>query len=184
MYHYKYIKYKDKINQTINNSQIGGAKLVVLTANDKEIILQKDPIMYDIYFNKKLDLFNIFPGTLYYYYYDNDDLVAHAYIQSPQLNNIIHPVTKKPMYGMYYIYAVETIELFRGKGYMQKMLSEILDPNKSYFLRVKNDNGPAIHIYKKFGFKYCMDSGPTEQIMILLAAINDVPTNFCLLDTL
>ena len=94
-------------------------------------------------------------------------------------NDVIHPVLKKPMHGMYYVWAVETIEQFRGKGHASRMLNQVLDKNKSYFLRVRKDNGAAIHIYKKIGFEYCKDSGDEEQIMIYIGEDSMVHENIC-----
>jgi ribosomal protein S18 acetylase RimI-like enzyme len=43
-------------------------------------------------------------------------------------------------------------ESMRGKGICTKMLQELIEPNKFYFLHVKSNNEPAIKCYKKFGF--------------------------------
>lgn len=149
--------------KSMGKVMVGGSRLEILTENDKEKIINIDPEMKERVIDKGIDLFKIFPNTLFYYYYnDNNELLSHVYAQPPMADSIIHPVLKTPMYGMYYVWAIETIERFRGHGYAQEML----DKNKSYFLRVEKNKKSAIHIYNKFGFKYHKDSGDTEQIMI------------------
>jgi ribosomal protein S18 acetylase RimI-like enzyme len=51
------------------------------------------------------------------------------------------------------IWDIMVAESMRGKGICTKMLQELIDPNKFYFLHVKAKNEPAIKCYKKFGFK-------------------------------
>jgi len=114
-----------------------------------------------------INLFKIFPNTKYYFYYNEaNQLVSHVYIQDPN-DSLEHPVLKEPMNGMYYVWAVETINQFRSQGYAQQMLEQVIEKNKSYFLRVDNNNVTAIHIYTKLGFKYYKNSGESDQIMIL-----------------
>ena len=50
---------------------------------------------------------------------------------------------------------------FRGKGYGQQMLKEVIEltRNKQLMLDVYKDNDIAIHVYKKAGFKVVGDYG-------------------------
>lgn len=141
----------------------------IMTDTDREQIMQIDPEMKRI-IESGVDLFNIFPGTQYYYCYVNDELVAHIYVQSP--NDNPHTVLRNNpngflMNNMSYIWAVETLEKYRGKGYGSQMMQYVIQPNQRYFLRVKNENHDAIRLYKKFGFAKDHDFNEKEQIMML-----------------
>lgn len=142
----------------------------ILDAKDKPKIMENDDYMR-IIAESGNDVTNIYPNTKYYYYYDNNVLVAQAYIQSPNSNLhsmlISDPVNRGNMNGMYYIWAVETKPEFRNKGYAQSILNQVIDRHNKYFLCVRNDNHAAIHVYQKIGFRYSHDCTNKYLIMKL-----------------
>lgn len=141
MYKHKYIKYKIKyINLKIKQNG-GGYHLEKIL--DKEKIKKILPEFND----KKM---NLYPGTEYYFYYLDNNLIGYVFLQQPNLE--IHPVLEEPTNGRIHIWGVEILEKFRGKGYGYKMLSQVLDNNHEYFLRVQKDNIAAIKLYQKLGF--------------------------------
>ena len=143
MYKQKYLKYKIKyLNSKMD--QKGGFFHLVRTT-DKEKVKDIIPDFRDV----KL---NMYPNTVYYFYYWNNELIGYVFLQLPVPG--IHPVLEEPMNNLIQVWSVEILEEYRGKGYGYKMLSEILDNDHEYFLRVHKDNVPAIKLYQKLSFVF------------------------------
>ena len=138
---YKYRKYKTKY---ISLKQTGGGyHLNKIT--DRDTIKKILPQIND----KKMDLY---PGTDYYFYYLDNDLIGYVFLQQAQPG--YHPVIEEAMNGRIHVWGVEILEPFRGQGYGYQMLSQVLDDNHQYFLRVQKDNIAAIKLYQKLGFTF------------------------------
>lgn len=140
-YHYKYPKHKTKYIG-FNMNQYGG-RFTIKKINDIEIIKKLTH-----WNDKKIDPY---PGTVYYFYYLDDALIGYFFLQS---TIGIHPVLEEPVDGYIYLWGVEILEPFRNKGYGYKMLSEHLDDDHTYFLRVHKNNLAAIKLYKELGFEF------------------------------
>lgn len=137
-------KRKTKHLHLLKNYQRGGGFYFKLFT-EKAKVLELETKMTDVIFHK-------FPGTTYYFYYDdNDDLVGHVAIQQP--NEDIHPTLGENMNGRFYIWAVEILEKHRGKGLGTQMMSRVLDNDKEYILQVEKDNIAAVKLYKRLGFE-------------------------------
>lgn len=127
---------------------------------DKEKVKKIIPDISD----KKMDLY---PNTEYYFYYLDNDLIGYAFLQ--QHSPGIHPVLEEPMNGRIQVWGVEILEKYRGQGYGYKMLSQILDNDHEYFLRVQKDNTPAIKLYQKLGFIFNKENiivGPKNEKIV------------------
>lgn len=156
MYKAKYIKYKTKY---IGLKQMGGT-FHVEKVSDKEGVKKILPEIND----KKM---NLYPKTDYYFFYDDGKLIGYAFLQNSVPG--IHPVLEEPMNGRIQVWGVEILEDFRGQGYGYKMLSEILDNNHEYFLRVQKDNIAAVKLYQKLGFEFYKENtviGPNGEKIV------------------
>ena len=141
-YRHKYLKYLSKYS----NMQFGGELQLKKTRDILEI---NKLISINDKMKKTMDLYQ---NTDYYFYLLDNSLVAYAFFQQPVPG--IHPVLKEPMKNRIFVWGVETLEQYQRQGYMYKMLSEILDNDHEYFLRVKKDNLGAIKLYQKLGFVF------------------------------
>jgi ribosomal protein S18 acetylase RimI-like enzyme len=113
---------------------------------DLRRVLELDPQMTS-------EIFDLFPDSIYYFCYVNSVLVGHLAIQmAKNMGHIV--IDGENMAGRSYIWAVEIIEEYRGKGLGFRMMKEVLQPDGKYFLRVEKDNVAAINLYKKLGFKF------------------------------
>lgn len=158
MYKDKYIKYKKKYINLKMNQNGGGYHLDKIT--DKEKVKKIIPDISD----KKMDLY---PNTEYYFYYSDNDLIGYAFLQQPGPG--IHPVLEEPMNGRIQVWGVEILEKYRGQGYGYKMLSQILDNDHEYFLRVQKDNIAAVKLYQKLGFIFYKENiiiGPKNEKIV------------------
>lgn len=68
-------------------------------------------------------------------------------------NNIIGYLYYSNIYDRIEINQIFTLQVYRNKGVASKLLEKLLMEEKDITLEVKEDNIPAIKLYKKYGFK-------------------------------
>ncbi len=135
----KYIKYKTKYLQMKN--QKGGEYFIKKISTQEELIKNIPGLNM-----------NKFPNSKGYLFYNNETLIGYAFLQKPN-NEIVHPVLKELPKNKIFVWGIEILPEFQGKGYGLTMMNMILKDNKEYFLRVNKNNKPAVKLYRKLGFE-------------------------------
>lgn len=135
----KYIKYKTKYLQM--KRQTGGDFFIKKISTQEELT----KIIPGLTMTK-------FPNSKGYLFYNSDNLIGYAFLQKPN-NRSVHPVLKELPNDKIFVWGIEVLPEFQGKGYGFTMMKMILKDNKEYFLRVNKNNIPAVKLYTKLGFE-------------------------------
>ena len=103
-----------------------------------------------------LDNSNLIKGTLL----DREEVISSLnknpfgkyliYIESDTITGYLY---YNDIYDRIEINQIEVLDNYKRKGYASKMMEYLLKQNKSITLEVKENNIPAINLYKKYGFK-------------------------------
>jgi ribosomal protein S18 acetylase RimI-like enzyme len=138
MYYNKYIKYKSKYLKY--KCQLGGGITFKIIKNQTEL----NYIIPELNLNK-------YPNSKCYIFYEDDKIVGFLFLQKTD-NSVVHSVLKEIPKDEIFIWGVEVLPEFRGKGIGYTMMKMVLKDDKKYFLRVNKDNIPAVKLYTKLGF--------------------------------